>query len=87
MGTDLIALKMSEVIFAQALRTFIESQAAASVGLSGFADLHIVRALTAFRKQPAAAWTVEGLAREAGLSRTGFAQRFAQKWGSRRCSI
>jgi len=81
MGADLIALKMSEVIFAQALRTFIESQAAAQAGLSGFADPHIARALTAFHKQPADAWTVESLAREAGLSRTGFAQRFAQKMG------
>jgi AraC-like DNA-binding protein len=81
MGADLIALKMSEVIFAQALRTFIESQAAERVGLSGFADPHIGRALTAFHKQPAVAWTVESLAREAGLSRTGFAQRFAQKMG------
>jgi AraC family transcriptional regulator, activator of mtrCDE len=81
MGADFIALKMSEVIFAQALRTFIESQAAERVGLSGFADPHIGRALAAFHKQPSEAWTVESLAREAGLSRTGFAQRFAQKMG------
>lgn len=81
MGADLIALKMSEVIFAQAIRTFIESQAAEGVGLSGFADPYISRALTAFHKDPSAPWSVEGLAREAGLSRTGFAQRFVQKMG------
>ena len=39
------------------------------------------RALSAFHKAPSAQWTVESLAREAGLSRTGFAQRFAQKLG------
>jgi AraC family transcriptional activator of mtrCDE len=81
MGADLIALKMSEVIFAQAIRSFLESQAAETVGLSGFADAHLARALSAFHKAPSAQWTVESLAREAGLSRTGFAQRFAQKLG------
>lgn len=81
LGADLIALKMSEVIFAQAIRTFIESEAAENVGLSGFADPNIARALTAFHKHPSVTWSVESLAREAGLSRTGFAQRFVQKMG------
>lgn len=81
MGSDLIALRMSEVIFAQAIRTFVESQEAGQAGLSGFADPHLSRALAAFHKRPSAAWSVESLAREAGLSRTGFAQRFVEKMG------
>ena len=79
LGGDLIALKMSEAIFAQAIRAYIEQTSADESGLAGFADLHLSRALGAFHRAPAAEWTVAGLAREAGLSRTGFAERFAER--------
>lgn len=80
-GSDLIALKMSEVIFAQAIRTFIENQGSEITGFAAFADPYISRALNAFHKEPAESWSVESLAREAGLSRTSFAQHFAKKMG------
>jgi len=79
MGGDLIALRMSEVIFAQAIRHFIESDGAQQAKLNGFADPQLARALTAFHQQPAESWTVDSLARVAGMSRTGFAQQFSQK--------
>lgn len=79
LGGDLIALKMSEAIFAQALRTFIESTE--SEALAGFADPHLCRALAAFHRAPSRHWTVAELAREAGLSRTAFSQTFAAKLG------
>ena len=80
-GGDLIALKMSEVIFTQAIRTFLEREGDRYVGLAGFADPQISRALSAFHGDPAGEWSVEGLAREAGLSRTGFAVHFSSKMG------
>lgn len=80
-GGDLIAQKISEVLFVQALRTFIETDAAAHVGLAGFADPQISRALAAFHGNPGAAWTVENLARAAGQSRTGFAVHFSKTMG------
>lgn len=80
-GGDLIALKMSEVIFAQAIRTFVERDGAGHIGLAGFADPKISRALTAFHGDPAKDWSIESLAREAGLSRTGFAVQFSDKMG------
>lgn len=80
-GGDLIALRMSEVIFAQALRAFIENEGANHVGLAGFADPRLARALTAFHRAPGRDWSVERLAREAGLSRTGFAVQFSEKMG------
>ena len=80
-GGDLIAKKISEVIFTQALRTFIETDAAAQSGLAGFADPHISRALDAFHRAPSDPWSVETLARTAGQSRTGFAVHFADKMG------
>lgn len=79
LGGDLIALKMSEAILVQAIRAFIESQGAEPAGLAGFADPQLSRALSAFHKKPAEAWTVQNLAREAGLSRTSFAQAFSRK--------
>ena len=79
MGGDLIALKMSEAILAQAIRSFIESDDALNWGLGGFSDTNLRRALDAFHKTPSQVWTVETLANEAGMSRTGFAVLFQKK--------
>ncbi|MBS0565290.1 MAG: AraC family transcriptional regulator [Proteobacteria bacterium] len=76
-GGDLIALKMSEIILAQALRVFLAGEGAAQAGLAGLADPQLSRALEAMHRDPGRAWSVADLAREAGLSRTGFAMRFA----------
>ncbi|WP_306030304.1 AraC family transcriptional regulator [Stappia sp. MMSF_3263] len=81
LGGDLIALKMSEAIFAQAIRTWLERQDGEGNGLAGFADPQLSRSLTAFHGDPAGSWSVESLARIAGLSRTSFAQHFARKMG------
>ena len=76
MGGDLIALKMSEAILAQAIRSFVESEEAGNWALAAFSDQNLSRALDAFHKAPADRWTVERLARVAGMSRTGFAVQF-----------
>lgn len=76
MGGDLIALKMSEAIFAQAIRGFMEDSAAAECGLGAFSNKYLYRALEAFHKAPAEVWTVETLAQHAGMSRTAFAVLF-----------
>ena len=81
LGGDLIALKLSEAIFAQAIRAHIEQTAEGDSGVAGFADPQLARALTSFHRIPAGDWTVASLAREAGLSRTGFAERFTQRLG------
>ncbi|ASM75467.1 RCS-specific HTH-type transcriptional activator RclR (plasmid) [Pseudosulfitobacter pseudonitzschiae] len=82
LGGDLIALKMSEAIFAQAIRAYIEQAREVDCGVAGFADPHLARALTAFHRNPTSNWTVAALAREAGLSRTGFAERFTARIGA-----
>ncbi len=76
MGGDLIALKMSEAILAQAIRSYIESADAQEFALGAFADKNLSRAIDAFHKAPAERWTVESLASAAGMSRTGFAVQF-----------
>lgn len=79
LGSDLIALKLSEIIFAQALRTYIESDENIAGNLSGFADPVIAKALRAIHDSPAYPWTLEELASRAGVSRTLLANRFNQQ--------
>ena len=79
LGGDLIALKMSESILAQAIRTFIESDDSSLWGLNGFSDGQLSKALDAFHKRPNRSWTVENLAQCAGMSRTKFAVQFQRK--------
>lgn len=71
LGGDLIALKMSE-----AIRSFIEVDEATEWGLGAFSDKNLSRALDAFHKSPTDNWTVEALAKTAGMSRTSFAVQF-----------
>ncbi|WP_171132976.1 MULTISPECIES: AraC family transcriptional regulator [unclassified Ruegeria] len=79
MGGDLIALKMSEAILAQAIRSFLESDLAEDWKLAGFSDKNLAQALDAFHQNPHRAWTVETLASSAGMSRTSFAVAFQKK--------
>jgi len=76
LGSDLIALKLSEIIFAQALRTYIETEADMAGTLAGFADPAISKALRAIHDRPAHSWTLQQLASTAGVSRTLLANRF-----------
>ncbi len=79
LGGDLIALKMSEAIFAQAIRSYFESDDAGVHGLAGFSDPNLCRALEGFHKAPDQEWSVETLAQAAGMSRTSFAVLFQKK--------
>ena len=81
LGGDLVALKMSEAIFAQAIRAYIDQARDTEGAMAGFADPNLARALTAFHQNAAADWTVASLASEAGLSRTSFAERFTALLG------
>ncbi|MGI9465197.1 MAG: cupin domain-containing protein [Aestuariivirgaceae bacterium] len=76
MGSDLIGLKLSEIIFAQALRTYINSAGIDKPVLAGFSDPNIARTLEAIHKDPAFAWSLEALSSVAGMSRTSFVNRF-----------
>lgn len=78
MGSDLIALKMSEIIFAQALRTYLNSDGADQPVLAGFSDPNIARVLNAIHQDPAFNWTLDELAQIAGMSRTSFATKFSR---------
>jgi AraC-like DNA-binding protein len=76
-GGDLIAQQLASVMLVQALRLYLTERAGDGTGwLSALADPQIGAAMAAIHDDPAAPWTLEALARRAGLSRSGFAARF-----------
>ena len=82
LGGDLIALKLSEIIFTQAIRYYIENEGKSRIGFAGFSDSHIRTALIALHERPGDAWSVEALAKIAGMSRTAFSNRFSELIGN-----
>lgn len=81
-GSTLVAQQLSQMILVQALRLHLEQQESRDVGwFAAAADPQIGSALSAIHGDPAKAWTVEALARTAGLSRAAFSQRFGEKVG------
>jgi len=77
-GSDLIALKLSEIIFIQALRAYLHAEGANKPILAGFSDRQISKALDAFHNDPNSQWPLAALARVAGMSRTSFAIKFSR---------
>lgn len=76
LGGDLITLRLSEIIFAQAIRAHLASDGRQQAVFRGLADPNISRALNAIHRDPGHPWKLDSLARVAGLSRTAFAGRF-----------
>jgi AraC-like DNA-binding protein len=81
-GRDNILARMSELMFVEAIRRYIEALPDAQAGwLAGLRDPIVGQALAALHGEPAVAWTVESLAREVGVSRSVLADRFAEMVG------
>lgn len=70
--------RLADTLFVMAVRHHICSQREHSEGslIAALADDRIRRALDALHARPEASWTLEGLAREAAMSRSSFAERF-----------
>lgn len=81
-GGESVLARLSELMFIEVLRRHVESLSPQHTGwLAGLRDEFVGRALAAIHRQPGRCWSLEELAREAGLSRSGFAERFAQMVG------
>src|ERR1700738_2087213 len=82
-GRDLVVDRLIEVLLVEALR--FRSEGVDAIGqpglLVGLADPFLARALRRLHSNVAHAWSVEELARAAGLSRSAFSERFSQKVG------
>jgi len=77
-GGETVLSKVAELMFVEVLRRHIDTLPSdAGSWLSGLRDSHVGAALALIHGRPAEAWTLERLAREVGLSRSVFADRFA----------
>jgi AraC-like DNA-binding protein len=81
-GGESVLGRLSELMFIEVVRSYIQTLSAEETGwLAALADKHIAAALNAMHGKPSQAWTLEDLAKIAGLSRSAFAERFAQVLG------
>ena len=76
MGGDFIAVRMSEIVLAQALRTYFASEGADKPVFAAFRDPDISRALGVIHADPSRPITLEMLSQIARMSRTSFVSRF-----------
>jgi AraC-like DNA-binding protein len=76
-GGEVVLAKLSEVLFVETLRRYINGLPFQQTGwLAGARDPVIGQALALLHKQPADPWTISNLARRVGLSRTRLMERF-----------
>ncbi len=82
-GLDASVKRLSEVMFIELMRLSIESNEHSQIqpALKGFRDPQIGQALAIIHKDLQNPWTVGSLAREVGMSRSSFADRFADLMG------
>lgn len=81
-GGETVVARLADVLVIEMIRAWIDSAAEADKGwLAALRDPQIGKALVAVHRNPAAAWTVDSLALEAGMSRSAFAARFTELVG------
>ena len=76
-GSGILA-KLGELMFVELVRRYVESLPEESKGwLGGVRDRYVGRALNLLHAHPTRPWTLEQLAKDVGLSRSSFAERFS----------
>ena len=81
-GSQAILARLAELLYVEVLRRYAHHLPVGQTGwLAGLKDPQIGRALQMLHSDPAHPWTVEKLARETGVSRSGLALRFSELTG------
>ena len=81
-GGETVITHLADILIIQAIRTWIDSAPEADQGwLAALRDNHIGKALASIHREPEKNWTVDSLAKEVGLSRSGFSARFTHLVG------
>jgi AraC-like DNA-binding protein len=82
-GSETVLAKISELLFVQAVRRYVEALPEDCGGwLAGLRDPIVSRALALMHRDVARAWSVDELAREVGTSRSVLAERFSRTIGA-----
>lgn len=78
-GSEAVISRLCDIVVIQAIRAWTTSgDAANSSWLRAMSDPHLGPALAALHADPAAPWTVAGMAARAAMSRSAFAARFSE---------
>jgi AraC-like DNA-binding protein len=81
-GTEVMLRRLTELLFIQVIRLWIDQQAEVSGGwIRALRDQPISQALGLIHQSPARKWTVQELAEATALSRSAFAARFTELVG------
>ena len=76
-GGEAVLERMSEMLFVEVLRRFLEALPAGQTGwLAGMRDPSVGRVLALLHEKPDAPWTLERLAEDAAMSRSTLHERF-----------
>jgi AraC-like DNA-binding protein len=75
-GSEVAVARLTEVLLVRALRAWIEQAEGVEGWLGGLTDDRIARAMAYIHRRPDERWTVDGLARLAGMSRSSFSATF-----------
>ena len=76
-GGESILSRLSELMFVEVVRRYLASLPEEQTGwLAGLRDRYVGQALNLMHGQPAFAWTLGHIAKEIGLSRSAFIERF-----------
>lgn len=81
-GTRTVLDKLADTLFVMTVRYFVNQSSDLRGVLAGLADARLRKALAVMHREPGKAWTLDILAREAGMSRSAFAQHFAERVGA-----
>jgi AraC-like DNA-binding protein len=81
-GSGLVLAKLSEVLFVETLRVYMNALPPDQLGwLAGARDPAIGKVLALLHKDPARPWSITDFAKSVGLSRTRFVERFRRFLG------
>ncbi len=81
-GQDIALSRLTEVLFVEVLRSWIQSLRPGEGGwLGAMADPHIGPALQLIHEQPDQDWTLQDLGNRVGLGRSAFSARFTKLVG------
>jgi len=76
-GSDCALARLSELMFVEVVRQHVESLPTENTGwFAGLRDEVVGRALQELHDRPSDSWSLEGLAKEVGVSRSVLAERF-----------
>jgi AraC-like DNA-binding protein len=77
-GNETIITRLADILVIQAIRTWIETVREDEHGwIVALRDKQIGKALATIHRQPEKDWSVASLAKEIGMSRSGFSARFS----------